>query len=167
MSSAQKQDIIKPDHKDLSIAKQCKVLKLNRSSYHYQGKPMDADTLSIMGEIDKIFTEYPFYGSRRITASLNRKGIKIGRHRVRRLMRIMSLAVIYKRPNTSKPHPDHKIFPYLLRDMTIDQLNQVWCSDITYLLSFVLIQKVVQIFLELAIIPIKKGFLYLVAIMDF
>ena len=94
-----------------------------------------------------LYTLYPFFGSRQIAASLHREGFVVGRHRVRRLMRLMGLQAIYKRPNTSKPHPEHPVYPYLLRNKVIDRPNQVWCSDITY-------------------IPVKHGFLYLVVIMD-
>jgi len=98
-------------------------------------------------QIDKVFTQYPFFGSRQIAAYLPRKGYHAGRHRIRRLMKIMGLEAIYKRPNTSKKHAENRIYPYLLRNMPITRANQVWCSDISY-------------------IPVKRGFLYLVAIMD-
>ena len=100
-----------------------------------------------MRQIDKSFTQHPFFGSRQIAAYLPRKGYHAGRHRVRRLMKVMGLEAIYKRPNTSKKHPENRIYPYLLRNMQITRPNQVWCSDISY-------------------IPVKRGFLYLVAIMD-
>jgi putative transposase len=91
--------------------------------------------------------ETPFYGSRRMARRLRRQGYRIGRKRVRRLMRKMGISAIYQAPRTSVPHPDHKIFPYLLRDLSIERPDQVWCADITY-------------------IPMRRGFLYLVAIMD-
>ena len=100
-----------------------------------------------MHEIDRIFTKYPFFGSRQIAAYLPQSGFSAGRHRVRRLMKIMGLQAIYKGPNTSKKHPQHPVYPYLLRNLAITRPGQVWCSDITY-------------------IPVKNGFLYLVAIMD-
>ena len=100
-----------------------------------------------MHEIDRILTKYPFFGNRQITAYLPQSGFSAGRHRVRRLMGIMGLQAIYKGPNTSKKHSQHKIWPYLLRKLPITRANHVWCSDITY-------------------IPVKNGFLYLVAIMD-
>ena len=103
--------------------------------------------LKLMHEIDRVFTKYPFFGSRQIAAYLPQSGFSAGRHRVRRLMNIMGLQAIYKGPNTSKKHPQHRIYPYLLRKFAISRPNQVWCSDITY-------------------IPVKNGFLYLVAIMD-
>lgn len=108
---------------------------------------VNAETLKLMNEIDRVFTKYPFFGSRQIAAYLPRNGFHAGRHRVRRLMGIMGLQAIYKGPNTSKKHPQHRIYPYLLRKLPITRPNQVWCSDITY-------------------IPVRRGFLYLVAIMD-
>ena len=100
-----------------------------------------------MRRIDELFMKYPFYGSRQMVRQLRREGISVGRHRVRRLMRLMGLEAIYQAPRTSDPHPAHRIYPYLLRGMAINRPNQVWCSDITY-------------------IPVQHGFLYLVAIMD-
>jgi putative transposase len=108
---------------------------------------VNAGTLELMNEIDRVFTKYPFFGSRQIAAYLPRNGFHAGRHRVRRLMGIMGLQAIYKGPNTSKKHPQHRIYPYLLRKLPITRPNHVWCSDITY-------------------IPVRCGFLYLVAIMD-
>ena len=100
-----------------------------------------------MSQIDKLFTKYPFYGSRQMVRALAMQGIQAGRHRVRRLMRLMGLCTIYQKPNTSKPHPEHRIYPYLLGGLTIEKANHVWCTDITY-------------------IPVLGGFFYLVAIMD-
>ena len=101
----------------------------------------------MMKEIDRVFTKYPFFGSRQIAAYLRREGTVVGRHRVRRLMAKMGLEAIYKRPRTSQPHPQHPVYPYLLRKMQIDRPNQVWCADITF-------------------VPVRNGFLYLVAILD-
>lgn len=100
-----------------------------------------------MKAIDKVFTKYPFFGSRQTVAWLRRDGIRVGRHRVRRLMRLMGLEAVYRRPKTSQPHPTHPIYPYLLKGMAITRPDQVWCSDITF-------------------IPVSRGYLYLVAIMD-
>ncbi len=100
-----------------------------------------------MRRIDALFLKYPFYGSRQMARQLRREGVRVGRHRVRRLMRLMGLEAIYQTPRTSVPHPAHRIYPYLLNGMAIDRANQVWCADITY-------------------IPVQRGFLYLVAIMD-
>lgn len=105
------------------------------------------ENLALMRRIDELFLECPFYGSRQMTRALRREGLCVGRHRVRRLMRLMGLRTIYQTPRTSDPHPEHRIYPYLLRGLTINRANQVWCTDITY-------------------IPMRKGFLYLVAIMD-
>ena len=95
--------------------------------------------------MDELDTKWPFYGSRRMVAALRQDGVMVNRKRVRRLMRVMGLEAIYQKPNTSKGHPDHKVYPYLLRGLSIDRPNQVWCADITY-------------------IPMAKGFVYLVAI---
>ncbi len=147
MSPSQRKTLICKDHTALSLTRQCKLLKISRSSLYYTPVGIDAATLKLMNEIDRIFTKYPFFGSRQITAYLPRNGFHAGRHRVRRLMGIMGLQAIYKGPNTSKKHPQHPIYPYLLRKLPITRANQVWCSDITY-------------------IPVRHGFLYLVAIMD-
>ena len=131
MSPIERKTMINRDRTDLSLTKQCKLLKISRSSLYYVPVGVNAETLALMNEIDRVFTKYPFFG----------------RHRVRRLMGIMGLQATYKGPNTSKKHPQHRIYPYLLRKLPITRPNQVWCSDITY-------------------IPVRRGFLYLVAIMD-
>ncbi len=131
----------------ISLSRQCKILKISRSSLYYTPVGFSPETLELMHQIDRVFTQYPFFGSRQIAAYLPRKGYYAGRHRIRRLMKIMGLEAIYKRPNTSKKHPENRIYPYLLRNMQITRPNQVWCADISY-------------------IPVKRGFLYLVAIMD-
>ncbi|MBL4892681.1 MAG: IS3 family transposase, partial [Rhizobiaceae bacterium] len=131
----------------LSLTRQCKLLKISRSSLYYRPVGFDEETLKLMNEIDRVFTKYPFFGSRQITAYLPRNGFRAGRHRARRLMTVMGLEVIYKAPNTSKKHSQHKVFPYLLRKLSITRANHVWCSDITY-------------------IPMRRGFHCLVAIMD-
>ncbi len=135
------------NHPQISVRRQCEIIKLNRSRFYYSPLGVNAETLALMKEIDRVFTAHPFFGSRQIAAYLAGERIKAGRHRVRRLMRLMGLEAVYKRPNTSKAHPQHPVYPYLLRKMKIDHPNQVWCSDITF-------------------IPVKNGFLYLVAIMD-
>ena len=147
MSHSERKEMVIGDDKLLSIRKQCKILRISRSSFYYQPKEASSETLSIMNRMDELFMAYPFYGSRQMMVSLQREGISIGRHRVRRLMRIMGLQAIYRKPRTSDPHPEHKIYPYLLRNVAIKQANHVWCADITY-------------------IPMQKGFLYLVAVMD-
>ena len=147
MSPEKKRAMIKRDHPELSISQQCKLVRLSRSAFYYSPVGIDANTLVMMKEIDRVFTRYPFFGSRQIAAYLRREGIFVGRHRVRRLMAKMGLEAIYKRPRTSQPHPQHPVYPYLLRKMQIDRPNQVWCADITF-------------------VPVRNGFLYLVAIMD-
>ena len=148
MSPVEKKEMVRRDHPQLSISQQCRLVKLPRSSFYYSPVGIDAETLELMKEIDVVFTKYPFFGSRQIAAFLRREeGKVVGRHRVRRLMAKMGLEAIYKRPNTSKAHPQHPVYPYLLRKMKIDRPNQVWCSDITF-------------------IPVQNGFLYLVAVMD-
>jgi putative transposase len=138
--------MVSKDH-NLSVRRQCRLLSLARSNLYYQPKGESAENLRFMGIIDKQFLQTPWYGSRQMARYMQRQGHKCGRHRVRRLMRLMRLVPIYQTPNTSKKHPQHKIYPYLLRKLTIDRPNQVWCVDITY-------------------IPMQRGFLYLVAIMD-
>ncbi|NQX72306.1 MAG: IS3 family transposase [Epibacterium sp.] len=141
-----RQKMVSREHK-LSLRKQCELLQLSRSRLYYQPVGESTETLRFMEIIDKQFLETPWYGSRQMARYMQRQGHKCGRHRVRRLMRLMRLVPIYQEPNTSKKHPQHKIWPYLLRNMVIDRPNQVWCADITY-------------------IPMRRGFLYLVAIMD-
>jgi len=138
--------MIAPDA-GLSVNRQCSLLGIARSSFYYQPRPSTAEELDLLNRLDRIFTEHPVYGSRRLQVSLLREGISVGRRRIRRLMRKLGLWAIRPKRNTSKPHPDHKIYPYLLRGRTIDQPNQVWATDITY-------------------IPMRRGFLYLVAIID-
>ncbi len=145
MSPSERREMIRKENTDLSLTRQCKLLKISRSSIYYTPVGVNAETLKLMHEIDRVFTKYPFFGSRQIAAYLPQSGFSAGRHRVRRLMNIMGLQTIYKGPNTSKKHPQHRIYPYLLRKLPITRPNQVWCSDITY-------------------IPVRNGFLYLVAI---
>ena len=147
MSPSERKAMINRDHTDLSLTKQCKLLKISCSSLYYTPVGVNAETLELMNEIDRVFTKYPFFGSRQIAAYLPRNGFCAGRHRVRRLMGIMGLQAIYKGPSTSKKHHQHRIYPYLLRKVPITWPNHVWCSDITY-------------------ISVRRGFLYLVAIMD-
>ena len=147
MSPAKKKAMIDRGRADLSVSRQCRLLKLSRSPLHDTPAGIRAETLELMKKIDKVFTAYPFFGSRQIMAFLRRDNVIVGRHRVQRLMAKMGLEAIYRRPNTSLPHPQHPVYPYLPRNMAITQPNQVWCSDITF-------------------IPVRGGFLYLVAIMD-
>ena len=134
-------------HPSLSIARQCRLLDIGRSGLYYQPKGISEEDLTLMKLIDRQYLATPFYGSRKIAAWLKSQNYSINRKRVRRLMRIMGLRAIYQRPRTSKPALGHKIYPYLLRGMKITKPNQVWATDITY-------------------IPMARGFLYLVAIID-
>ena len=134
-------------HGSLSLVRQCQLMSVSRSSYYFTGKGESRLNLSFMRLIDEQFLETPWYGSRQMARWLRRQGHCVSRKRTRRLMRKMGLRPIYQKPRTTIPHPDHKVYPYLLRDIVIDRPNQVWCADITY-------------------IPMRRGFLYLVAIMD-
>lgn len=131
----------------MPITRQCELLGVARSSVYYHPVPVSAEELAIMARIDRIHTDLPFLGSRRIADELGEYGLVVNRKRIRRLMQIMGIAAIYPKKRTSTPAPGHKIYPYLLRGLTIDHPGHVWCADITY-------------------IPMAKGFLYLVAIMD-
>jgi putative transposase len=139
--------MIERPNPNLSITRQCRILAIGRSSFYYTLKGESAVNLARMRRIDELFLKYPFYGSRQMTRQLRRDGLCVGRHRVRRLMRLMGLSAIYQKPRTSDPHPEHRIYPYRLKGLAITRPNQVWCADITY-------------------IPVQGGFLYLVAIMD-
>ncbi len=134
-------------HPVLSVRRQCEILKLQRSTYYYQPIGESTYNLALMKRIDELFLELPFFGSRQMRNTLRDEGHPVGRNRVRRLMRRMGLMAVYQRPRTSQPHPQHKTYPYLLRGKAITRPNQAWCADITY-------------------IPMRRGFLYLVAIMD-
>jgi len=139
--------MLDPRYRGLSLKKQCKLLNINRSSYYYRKQPVKQENLKLMKLIDEQYLKEPSWGSRSMRNHLRRLGYKINRKRVQRLMRTMGLTAIYPRPKTSKPHPEHKIYPYLLRNLEIVRPNQVWCTDITY-------------------IPMSRGFMYLVVIMD-
>jgi len=113
---------------DISLSRQCKILRISRSALYYMPVGFSAETLELMRQIDRVFTKYPFFDSRQIAAYLPRVGYHAGRHRIRRLMKVMGLEAIYKRPNTSKKHPENRIYPYLLRNMPIARANQVLLS---------------------------------------
>jgi putative transposase len=119
MSPSERREMIRKENTKLSLTRQCKLLKISRSSIYYTPVGVDAETLKLMHEIDRVFTKYPFFGSRQIAAYLPQSGFSAGRHRVRRLMNIMGLQAIYKGPNTSKKHPQHRIYPYQLRKLAI------------------------------------------------
>ena len=110
MSPAKKRSLIRLDHPDLSISQQCRLVKLSRPAFYYTPVGIDVATLVLMKTIDRVFTKYPFFGSRQIAAYLRRDGIVAGRHRIRRLMAKMGLEAIYKRPRTSQPHPPHPVY---------------------------------------------------------
>lgn len=149
MSVAEKRACIEPGHRELSVARQCELIGLPRSSY-YRGDRLGSESeenLQLMRLIDEEYTRHPFYGSRKIRDWLERQGHRVTRKRVRRLMRLMGLASIAPKPNTSLAAKAHKVYPYLLRGLEIDRPDQVWCSDITY-------------------IRLARGFVYLTAVMD-
>ena len=131
----------------LAVTRQCQLLDLNRSTVYYQGRPVSEDDLVLMRRIDEMHLQRPFYGSRRIRDWLQDEGHSVNRKRVQRLMRQMGIVALYPRRRTSQPGKGHKIYPYRLKGLTIDRPNQVWASDISY-------------------VPMAKGFMYLVAIID-
>jgi putative transposase len=131
----------------LSLTRQCELLGLSRAALYYHPVEVSAEELELMALIDRQYLRTPFYGSRRMTAWLRTQGRIVNRKRVQRLMRLMGLETIYQHPRTSRPAPEHRIYPYLLRGLVIERVNQVWAADICY-------------------IPMAHGFLYLVAVMD-
>jgi putative transposase len=147
MSRAGRRALVEHDNAALPVSQQCRLLAVSRASvYRRPAEVSDADR-AIMALIDRQYLARPYYGSRRMAAWLATQGHVVNRKRVQRLMRLMGLVAIYQRPNTSKPAPESKVYPYLLGGLRIERADQVWCADITY-------------------IPMPKGFLYLVAIMD-
>ena len=138
--------LIERQNKMIPVGRPAQLLGIARSTVYYQPR-IDPYNLELMHLIDEEYTKTPFYGSRRIREILKRKGYLINRKRIQRLMRLMGIEAIYPKPNLSKPHPGHKIYPYLLRSKSVEEVNQVWGIDITY-------------------IRMKHGWLYLVAIMD-
>jgi putative transposase len=147
LSVEERRKLVDPGYERLSIRRQCKLLDLNRSTLYYEPVKVSEEVLEIMHRIDEIFTDSPFYGSRRIQECLRRDGWTIGRERVQSLMRKMGLKAIYPKAHLSQVNPEHKIYPYLLNGLAIVRPNQVWSSDISY-------------------IRLRQGFLYLVAVMD-
>ena len=140
--------MIEPENKNISIRRQCELIGISRSSYYYNPDEIESEEKEFyMSLIDQKYLERPYYGSRRMTDYFCRSGYPVNRKRVSRLMGVMGIQAIYPRPRTSQKGKDQKIYPYLLRGVTIDQVNRVWAADITY-------------------IPMRKGFMYLVAIMD-
>jgi putative transposase len=134
-------------HHDLSVTKQAKALGISRGSVYYLPRPLPAADLAIMRRMDELHLEFPFAGSRMLRDLLNQEGTKIDRRHVATLMKRMGIEALYRKPSTSKPAPGHKVYPYLLRGVTIDRPNQVWAMDITY-------------------VPMARGFVYLAAVVD-
>ncbi len=124
--------MVDSEYPKLSIGRQCELLQISRSSYYYNPKGESELNLKLMRLIDKQFLDTPFYGSRQMARHLRRQGHNIGRKRVQRLMRKMGISAIYQVPRTSKPNPEHRIYPYLLRNLSITRANHVWCTDVTY-----------------------------------
>ena len=147
MSVERRRAVVDRQHPSLSVVRQCRLLDISRSGLYYQPQGISEEDLTLMKLIDRQYLATPFYGARKIAAWLKSQGRRTNRKRVRRLMRIMRLKAIYRRPRTSQPTPGHKIYPYLLSGMKITRPNQVWAADITY-------------------IPMARGFLYLVVIID-
>jgi putative transposase len=136
------------NHSELSVPRQRELLKIQRSGLYYKPVLMDDGDLWLMKEIDRVYTTWPFYGARRIAAHLSRLHERSwNRKKIQRLMHIMEIQGVGPKPNTSKPNPNHKIYPYLLRELSIVRPEQVWSTDITY-------------------IPMHRGFMYLVAVID-
>jgi putative transposase len=132
---------------DLSIVRQAKVLKLARSTVYYEPRPVSAEDLALMRRLDELHLDYPFAGARMLRSLLRREGVYAGRRHIATLMKRMGIEAVYRRPNTSKPAPGHKIYPYLLRGLKIERPDHAWAMDITY-------------------IPMRRGFVYLAAVVD-
>jgi len=147
MSIEGRRQIVDEKHPKLSIGRQCALLGIARSTYYRNPCEESEFNLELMRKIDEQYLKTPFYGSRQMKRHLVNLGYDVGRRRVKRLMRKMGMEAIYRKPRTSRPNPEHKVYPYLLRDIEIDKPNQAWCADITY-------------------IPMRRGYLYLVAVMD-
>jgi putative transposase len=131
MTRSERQALIDRADLQLSIARQCQLLKVARSTLYYRPAPVSHDDLALMRRLDEQYLLTPFYGARRMAAVLRREGLMVNRKRIRRLMQVMGIEAIYQKPNTSRRHPGHKVYPYLLRGMVIERPNQVWCADIS------------------------------------
>ena len=138
--------MIDRNHK-LPVCRQATLLDISRSSVYYRPKPVSQEDQRLMNRIDRLHLEFPFAGSRMLRGLLCLEGFKVGRKRVRRLMKLMGVEALYQRPRTTKPAPGHKVYPYLLRNLVVERPNQVWAMDITYL-------------------PMARGFVYLTAVVD-
>jgi putative transposase len=139
--------MVQPEFQPLSVRRQCDLLQVARSSLYYPPVEVSAEELSLMRRIDELYLVRPYYGSRRMTVALQAEGYEVNRKRVQRLMRIMGLEGMAPGPNTSRPRPEHPVYPYLLRGLPIVKPDQVWAADITY-------------------VPLSYGWAYLVAILD-
>ncbi len=139
--------MVNPKESELSLKEQCQLLGINRSSYYYQEKEPKEEEHVLLRLLDEQYLKTPFYGSRKMTVYLREQGYPVNRKRVIKLMDKLGLQTIYQKKRTSVSNPEHRVYPYLIRDLEINRANQVWCTDITYL-------------------PIGKGYYYLVAIMD-
>jgi len=142
-----KRDLVEKDHQELSVRHQCEMLSFNRSALYYERIGLSAEDQRILEGMDQIYLDFPVYGSRRMSRELKRRGFKVGRLKARTLMRILGVEAIYPRKRLSFPDKEHQIYPYLLRDVSIDRPNVAWAADLTY-------------------IRLKHGFVYLVAVMD-
>src|SRR3990167_1873448 len=148
MTRAERLERVEREAPALPVARQCELLALARSTVYYgRGSAVSEADLVLMRVLDELHLKYPFMGSRRLRDEFGKRGVTVNRKRVQRLMRLMGLEALYPRKRTSLPNKAHRVFPYLLRDLVIDRPNQVWATDITY-------------------IPMRRGFLYLVAIID-
>ena len=138
---------MEPEHPEISVARQCELLNLSRSSYYYRPVAVSAEELTLLRRLDEQYTRTPFYGVRKMTAVLRQAGYAVNTKRVRRLLRTLGLWALVPQPGTSRPAPEHRVYPYLLRGVAIERVHQVWSTDITY-------------------IRLRAGFVYLVAVMD-
>lgn len=146
-SVEEKRAMVDIKHPELSISRQCELLGLTRSVFYYQPVKAKEENLKLMEEIDKQYLKYPFFGTRKMTEVLKEQGFDVNRKRIKRLYQLMGIQAIGPKPNTSKPVKGHKIYPYLLRNLKIERVNQVWSTDLTY-------------------IPMPSGFMYLMAVID-
>ena len=147
MSRDRRKALVTSGYGRLSVVRQCELVGISRSTHYYTATGESGFSLELMRRIDGQYLQTPWYGSRQMTRQLRRDGLSVGRTRIRRLMRLLGLQAIYQKPRTSIPNEQHRVYPYLLGDLVIARPNQVWCADITY-------------------IPMRRGFLYLVAVMD-
>jgi putative transposase len=147
MSMKQRKRLIESELREPSISRQCRLLSLNRSSFYYRPVRTRAEDLELMRQIDEQYLRTPSYGSRSMKRHFRRLGQMVNRKRIQRLMRLMGIEAVYPKPHTSRPHPEHRVYPYLLRGLNVERPNHVWAADITY-------------------VPMSRGFMYLVAVMD-